>query len=395
MFLAISSNSGFSPASYSFLHAAQPSSATSEPRSRAVRSRPGPRRRRPSRRHRRRVAAARAARAAAGLPAGRRRNRRACPRRRRRPRRPNRLRSPPLSDSSRPPGACADRGPESVGPGVIVLTGSLPPSPLPSSLCRRRRSSRPRRRAAPSSATTASSNCPPSPVDGGGERSDRIAQRSHARNLTRQRVPHIPRPLHDAATFVMNAWDRHADLTKTPRTYGRWADVTAPHVPQPARRDEAAPRPYDLARAAPDFASGAPNWTLCVGHGDALRHPSPQELNPPASACGRVSRALASVSGSSCHDCDHRNAHPRARARVGGDRRLRRADRPALHSPVIDWFDQHARDLPWRRPEAGAWGVMVSEFMLQQTPGEPGAAGVRAVAHPLAAPRRPRRRAAR
>ncbi|MEU0202121.1 MULTISPECIES: A/G-specific adenine glycosylase [unclassified Streptomyces] len=39
-----------------------------------------------------------------------------------------------------------------------------------------------------------------------------------------------------------------------------------------------------------------------------------------------------------------------------------------LHSPVIDWFDENARDLPWRRPEAGAWGVMVSEFMLQQTP---------------------------
>ncbi|MDF9814837.1 A/G-specific adenine glycosylase [Streptomyces sp. SPB162] len=39
-----------------------------------------------------------------------------------------------------------------------------------------------------------------------------------------------------------------------------------------------------------------------------------------------------------------------------------------LHAPVIDWFDEHARDLPWRRPEAGAWGVMVSEFMLQQTP---------------------------
>ncbi|WP_262006626.1 A/G-specific adenine glycosylase [Streptomyces sp. FIT100] len=39
-----------------------------------------------------------------------------------------------------------------------------------------------------------------------------------------------------------------------------------------------------------------------------------------------------------------------------------------LHAPVLAWFDQHARDLPWRRPEAGAWGVMVSEFMLQQTP---------------------------
>ncbi|MYS30584.1 A/G-specific adenine glycosylase, partial [Streptomyces sp. SID7804] len=45
-----------------------------------------------------------------------------------------------------------------------------------------------------------------------------------------------------------------------------------------------------------------------------------------------------------------------------------RAPGEPLHSPVIDWFDEHARDLPWRRPEAGAWGVMVSEFMLQQTP---------------------------
>ena len=39
-----------------------------------------------------------------------------------------------------------------------------------------------------------------------------------------------------------------------------------------------------------------------------------------------------------------------------------------LHEPVLDWYDEHARDLPWRRPEASAWSVMVSEFMLQQTP---------------------------
>ncbi|MEV0371458.1 A/G-specific adenine glycosylase [Streptomyces sp. NPDC050636] len=44
------------------------------------------------------------------------------------------------------------------------------------------------------------------------------------------------------------------------------------------------------------------------------------------------------------------------------------ADGTGLHGPVTAWFDEHARDLPWRRPEAGAWGVMVSEFMLQQTP---------------------------
>ncbi|WKN49068.1 A/G-specific adenine glycosylase [Nocardioides sp. Arc9.136] len=40
----------------------------------------------------------------------------------------------------------------------------------------------------------------------------------------------------------------------------------------------------------------------------------------------------------------------------------------ALHEPVLRWYGAHARDLPWRRPEASAWSVMVSELMLQQTP---------------------------
>ena len=33
---------------------------------------------------------------------------------------------------------------------------------------------------------------------------------------------------------------------------------------------------------------------------------------------------------------------------------------------VLDWFDQNKRELPWRATTP--WGVMVSEFMLQQTP---------------------------
>jgi len=40
----------------------------------------------------------------------------------------------------------------------------------------------------------------------------------------------------------------------------------------------------------------------------------------------------------------------------------------ALHDPILSWYDDHQRDLPWRRPSASAWSVMVSEFMLQQTP---------------------------
>ncbi|MEL4358538.1 MULTISPECIES: A/G-specific adenine glycosylase [unclassified Luteococcus] len=41
-------------------------------------------------------------------------------------------------------------------------------------------------------------------------------------------------------------------------------------------------------------------------------------------------------------------------------------DRPLVVRLVGDWFRQHRRDLPWRR--STPWGVMVSEFMLQQTP---------------------------
>jgi A/G-specific adenine glycosylase len=37
-------------------------------------------------------------------------------------------------------------------------------------------------------------------------------------------------------------------------------------------------------------------------------------------------------------------------------------------APVLDWYAANARDLPWRAPGASAWSVLVSEFMLQQTP---------------------------
>lgn len=39
-----------------------------------------------------------------------------------------------------------------------------------------------------------------------------------------------------------------------------------------------------------------------------------------------------------------------------------------LVGPILDWYDANARDLPWRRPATSAWSVLVSEFMLQQTP---------------------------
>lgn len=43
-------------------------------------------------------------------------------------------------------------------------------------------------------------------------------------------------------------------------------------------------------------------------------------------------------------------------------------DRARIVAAIADWYAAHARDLPWRRPGVTAWGVMVSEYMLQQTP---------------------------
>lgn len=36
--------------------------------------------------------------------------------------------------------------------------------------------------------------------------------------------------------------------------------------------------------------------------------------------------------------------------------------------PILRFFADHGRDLPWRGPDVTPWAVMVSEFMLQQTP---------------------------
>jgi A/G-specific adenine glycosylase len=35
---------------------------------------------------------------------------------------------------------------------------------------------------------------------------------------------------------------------------------------------------------------------------------------------------------------------------------------------LLSWYQREQRDLPWRRPGVSAWQILVSEFMLQQTP---------------------------
>ncbi|MEE3062948.1 MAG: A/G-specific adenine glycosylase [Actinomycetota bacterium] len=37
-------------------------------------------------------------------------------------------------------------------------------------------------------------------------------------------------------------------------------------------------------------------------------------------------------------------------------------------SELLGWYERSRRDLPWREPGVDAWQILVSEFMLQQTP---------------------------
>ncbi|MDO3703723.1 A/G-specific adenine glycosylase [Micromonospora sp. C28SCA-DRY-2] len=41
---------------------------------------------------------------------------------------------------------------------------------------------------------------------------------------------------------------------------------------------------------------------------------------------------------------------------------------PTFTTLVSRWYQENARDLPWRAPDVSPWAILVSEVMLQQTP---------------------------
>ena len=74
------------------------------------------------------------------------------------------------------------------------------------------------------------------------------------------------------------------------------------------------------------------------------------------------------------HGMKHVGVHGSRWRRSPRSRRAGSACNDALAMPadladtVSAWYDRAARDLPWRTPGTGAWPVLVSEVMLQQTP---------------------------
>src|SRR4051794_4532854 len=65
---------------------------------------------------------------------------------------------------------------------------------------------------------------------------------------------------------------------------------------------------------------------------------------------------------------DRRGQWPGYPRRTPVETRRRMAVMNPLHRPVLAWYAEHARRLPWREPDASPWSVLVSELMLQQTP---------------------------
>ena len=93
----------------------------------------------------------------------------------------------------------------------------------------------------------------------------------------------------------------------------------------------------------------------------------------PARRLAAMSWAATVVSGnetrarSGCHALREASFLGTSGPPVRSSRDERRRRRPA-RSRCSAWYAEHARDLPWRGAGATPWRVMVSEFMLQQTP---------------------------
>src|SRR5688500_5730599 len=58
----------------------------------------------------------------------------------------------------------------------------------------------------------------------------------------------------------------------------------------------------------------------------------------------------------------------RSRSRTVAGPSTETVETARLHDAVLSCYDASRRTLPWREPGAGPWAVLVSEFMLQQTP---------------------------
>src|SRR5688572_291415 len=125
---------------------------------------------------------------------------------------------------------------------------------------------------------------------------------------------------------------------------------------------------HPLASESPQPLGNGPGLGLAV---EALSDGARDQILPTAGRAG-------DLRGSRCPRADSPGSPAVAgissSGRMAGPNDPARAERPRLNrmpdlaTPLVAWYRGSARDLPWRRPGFDAWGVLVSEFMLQQTP---------------------------
>src|SRR6266567_3006477 len=95
---------------------------------------------------------------------------------------------------------------------------------------------------------------------------------------------------------------------------------------------------------------------------------SMQEPRPTAGPPRRAGGGASSQAGGLRRACGGLARIPGMAPAADGHGRIDPVMTTRLEAPIVAWYRANARDLPWRRPGADAWSVLVSEFMLQQTP---------------------------
>ncbi len=95
----------------------------------------------------------------------------------------------------------------------------------------------------------------------------------------------------------------------------------------------------------------------------------PADTNGPAAAAvGPLPPAGPTLAGAASPGAAPSKLTPRSGTAPSGAVPSGAAPSGRFEEPIVRWYGANARDLPWRRPGTSAWSVLVSEFMLQQTP---------------------------
>ena len=192
------------------------------------------------------------------------------------------------------------------------------------------------------------------------------ARRADRRRRGRSRAghPRLPAAGARSATSHRRAGAARARPARRPPTCStcpRWRRPWAHDRYREALDDPVSPRGYRLLARGPATAQRSSSTD------SSTTSAACRSCWPPASTTCRWSTASVRAGpGPSARDCPGWPSRASSSATSDVMTGVLAAGR-ALHEPLLSWYAEHARTLPWRSDERTPWAVMVSEFMLQQT----------------------------